>query len=190
MEPMSFKKVIVSSIASFGVVLGVASGQTVAQMSHEKPSENSPLTQFHYIKQPLWVKGAVTAGGLTLIGLELWWFLLNKPKSQKAQAKQGIQEITVTVDGGYEPSYVVVNTGQRVRLNFLRYDPSSCLEEVQLPDFQIAKHLPLNQVTPIEFQPEKPGTYNFTCGMNMFRGVIEVQPADSTSPANSTTRSS
>ena len=68
-----------------------------------------------------------------------------------------------------------VNAGEPVRLNFLRRDPSSCLEKVLLPDFHIAQELELNQVTPIEFTPEKPGKYPFTCGMNMFRGVVEVE---------------
>jgi plastocyanin domain-containing protein len=71
-----------------------------------------------------------------------------------------------------------VNAGQPVRLNFLRRDKSSCLEEIRLPDFHIAQELQLNQVTAIEFKPDKPGTYTFTCGMNMFRGAIEVQPTD------------
>ena len=178
---MLIKKAIIGSIASLGLALGVASSGAVAQMNHEMPaSSTSPTNQFRRIEQPLWVKATVATGGLALIGLELWWFLLSKPKSQKAQAKQGIQEITITVDGGYEPSRVVVNAGQPVRLNFLRRDKSSCLEEVRLPDFHIAQELQLNQVTAIEFQPDKPGTYAFTCGINMFRGVIEVQPADAT----------
>jgi plastocyanin domain-containing protein len=69
----------------------------------------------------------------------------------------------------------VVKAGQPVRLNFLRRDPSSCLEKVLLPDFHIAGDLVLNQVTSVEFTPQKPGQYLFTCGMNMFRGVVEVQ---------------
>lgn len=109
------------------------------------------------------------------MGLELWWFLFSKNQSQKAAAKQGVQELTITVDGGYEPSRVVVSAGQPVRLNFFRKDPSSCLQTVLLPDFHIARDLNLNQVTAIEFTPEKPGQYPFTCGMNMFRGVIEVE---------------
>jgi plastocyanin domain-containing protein len=120
-------------------------------------------------------KVAVTVGGLGLIGLELWWFLLSKPKSRQATTQGGIQEVTVTVDGGYEPSQIVVQAGQPVRLNFDRKDASSCLEEVRFPDFRIAKELPLNQTTAIEFTPDKPGRYEFTCGMNMFRGVVEVQ---------------
>ncbi|RUR75349.1 cupredoxin domain-containing protein [Chlorogloeopsis fritschii PCC 9212] len=174
------KIAIIGSVASLGLVFGIASNKAVAQMSHEhmQPSQTKQTSQFRRIQQPLWVKGAVTAGGLGLIGLELWWFLLSKPKSQKAQSKQGIQEVTITVDGGYEPSQVVVNAGQKVRLNFYRKDSSSCLEEIRLPDFHIAQQLPLNQVTPIEFTPNQPGTYTFTCGMNMFRGAIKVEPSN------------
>lgn len=183
------KTTLVSSLASLGITLGIASGQAVAQMSSEQMqhSETEQKSQFRRIEQPLWSKSAVTVGGLGLIGLELWWFLLSKSKSQQAKINQGIQEIDITVDGGYEPNRVVVNTGQRVRLNFLRRDPSSCLEEVRLPDFHIAQNLPLNQVTPIEFTPDKPGTYEFSCGMNMFRGAIEVLSADSTPVATPTT---
>jgi plastocyanin domain-containing protein len=97
---MFIKKVAIASLASFGFLLGIASNEALAQVNHEMSSENSHTTQFRQIEQPIWVKGAVTAGGLALIGLELWWFLFNKPKSQKAETKQGIQEITVTVDGG------------------------------------------------------------------------------------------
>ena len=114
-------------------------------------------------------------GGLGLIGLELWWFIFYKPKAYSASTAGEIQEVTVTVDGGYEPSQIIVQSGQTVRLNFDRQDPSSCLEEVRFPDFRIAQKLPLNQVTTIEVRPEKPGQYEFTCGMNMFRGVLTVQ---------------
>jgi plastocyanin domain-containing protein len=178
------KTALASTIASLGLVLGIASGEAVAQMPHNmdemQPSQNTPTEQFQRISQPLVNKIAVTLGGLGLIGLELWWFLGSKPKSRQATALGDIQEVTVTVDGGYEPSQIVVKAGQKVRLNFDRKDPSSCLEEVRFPDFGIAQTLPLNKVTPIEFTPEKPGRYEFTCGMNMFRGVVEVQSANTT----------
>ena len=119
-----------------------------------------------------------TIGGLGLMGLELWWFLLAKPKSRQVTAQGGIQAVTVTVNDGYEPSNIVVQAGQLVRLNFDRRDPSNCLEGVRIPDFRIAQKLILNQITPIEFMPDHPGRYEFSCGMNMFRGVIEVQAGD------------
>ena len=182
---------MIGSLTAFGILLGVASGGAFAQTPHnEHHTEQTEQTgEFQRIDQPLWVKGAVTVGGLGLIGLELWWFLLSKPKLRKASTQGGVQEITVTVDGGYEPSQIVVQTGQPVRLNFDRKDPSSCLEEVRFPDFRIAQDLPLNQVTAIEFTPDKPGRYEFTCGMNMFRGVVEVQSGEPTAMTTMTSTS-
>lgn len=108
--------------------------------------------------------------------------LLSKPKSRKATTTGGLQEVTVTVDGGYDPNHIVVVAGQPVRLNFYRKDPSSCLEEVRFPDFRIAQALPVNQTTPIEFTPTQPGRYEFACGMNMVRGTVEVVAEDGESP--------
>ncbi|MBE9169754.1 cupredoxin domain-containing protein [Pleurocapsales cyanobacterium LEGE 06147] len=167
------KTAILGRIASLGLVLGLVSTEAVAQMSHEMNSE--PTGQFRRIEQPLENRVIVTLGGLGLISLELWWFLFSKPKSRQATAKGEIQEVTVTVDGGYDPSQILVRVGQPVRLNFYRKDANSCLEEVRLPDFHITRELPLNRVTPIEFTPEKPGNYTFTCGMNMFRGEIQAE---------------
>ena len=62
--------------------------------------------------------------------------------------------------------------GEPVRLNFYRKDPSGCLEQVLLPDFNKALDLTLNQTTSVEIVPDKPGEYTFTCGMNMYRGVV------------------
>ena len=101
--------------------------------------------------------------------------LAGQPKSRQVTAQGGIQAVTVTVNGGYEPSQIVVQAGQLVRLNFDRRDPSNCLEEVRIPNFHIAQKLILNQIIPIEFMPDHLGRYEFSCGMNMFRGVIEVQ---------------
>lgn len=174
----TMQKVIISGIASLGLVLGGTSAVTT-QVPHDmdtmQPSQTRQTGQFRRIDQPFTNKAIVMLGGLGFISLELWWFLLSKPKSRKASIQSGIQEVTVTVDGGYEPSQIVVQTGQRVRLNFDRKDPSSCLEEVRLPEFQIAQLLPLDQVTAIEFTPDQPGEYPFTCGMNMYRGVIKAE---------------
>lgn len=175
---MSNKRTVFSTLAGLSLALSLTANTAIAQMSGDMPSDRSASTsQFRSIEQPLSLKIGVALGGVALIGLELWWFL-SKTKSQKAQENQGVQEMTITVDGGYEPSRVVVSMGQPVRLNFDRKDPSSCLEKVVFPDFHIAQELNLNQVTAIEFTPEHPGEYTFACGMNMFRGVVEVQPSE------------
>ncbi|WP_319422684.1 cupredoxin domain-containing protein [Pleurocapsa sp. FMAR1] len=114
-----------------------------------------------------------------LIGAELWWFMFNKTKSQKAQTKQGIQEVNIMVDDGYTLDRIEVTAGEPVRLNFYRQDPSSCLEQVLLPDFNKALDLTLNQTNSIEIVPKKLGEYIFTCGMNMYRGVIKTEADES-----------
>ncbi|MBD2073745.1 cupredoxin domain-containing protein [Phormidium sp. FACHB-592] len=177
------RKTLVAELAGLGLFLGLASSVALlsssdyanAQMAMAMPDHQT--TQFHRLEQPLGLKIGVVVGGAALIGLELWWFLFSKKQSHKAEATQGVQELTIIVDGGYEPSRIVASVGQPVRLNFFRKDPSSCLETVLVPAFHIARKLNLNQVTAVEFTPDKPGHYPFTCGMNMFQGVVEVEAA-------------
>ncbi len=57
------------------------------------------------------------------------------------------KQVHITVDGGYSPDVIQVKRGQPVTLQFLRRDPSSCLEEVVLPDFGVRERLPLNLET-------------------------------------------
>ncbi len=158
--------------------LGCAAGLSLllstSSASAQMPIENSTANEFQRIEQPIAVKAGAAIAGLALIGLELWWFL-GKPKAQRSSVDQGVQTLTIDVDGGYEPSQIVVKAGQPVQLNFFRKDPSSCLEKVLFPDFHIAADLAMNQVTAIEFTPETPGEYPFTCGMNMFRGVVKAE---------------
>ncbi|MGB3535161.1 MAG: cupredoxin domain-containing protein [Microcoleaceae cyanobacterium] len=162
---------LMSSLVSFSLL---SPGKiALSASSTESNLENN--TQFQKLEQPLGVKGIVTAVGFGLIGLELWWFKGGKTSAKSAEAKEGIQEVTIMVDGGYQPNRIVVNVDQPVRLNFDRRDSNSCLEEIQLPEFKIRKKLPLNQVTAVEFMPKTTGNYEFACGMNMFRGVIEVK---------------
>ena len=172
------KSKIYGSLAGLGFFLALIPNVALAQkkMEVEMPaSAGEQTSQFQKIEQPLSLKLAVAVGGLGLIGGELWWFMFSKTKSQKAQVEQGIQSVDITVDGGYTPDRIEVTAGEPVKLNFYRKDPSSCLEQVLLPDFNKALDLTLNQTTSVEIVPEKPGEYTFTCGMNMYRGVVKAE---------------
>ncbi len=141
----------------------------------ESQHHQSQSAQFDRLEQPLPVKVTVTAIGIALIGLELWWFLFSKSQAKTAKPQQGVQAVSIEVDNGYDPDRITVKAGEPVRLEFFRKDPNSCLEKVLIPDFEIARDLPLDRVTVIELTPQQPGTYQFTCGMNMFRGELEVR---------------
>ena len=111
--------------------------------------------------------------GFGIIGWIVWYFWLWKGESIAARTKKGgMQEVDVTVKGGYQPASILVKSGEPVRLNFTRREASTCGEEVVLPSFGKRAHLPENQTVTVEVTPEKPGEYEFTCGMNMYRGKV------------------
>jgi plastocyanin domain-containing protein len=91
--------------------------------------------------------------------------------------RAGVQRVSVTVDGGYEPSEIRVRAGLPVRLDFDRKDRGSCTDEVVLGDFGIRTFLAPGKVTPVQFTPAHPGTYDFACGMGMLHGKLIVTEA-------------
>jgi plastocyanin domain-containing protein len=92
-------------------------------------------------------------------------------------SESGVQEIRVMVKGGYDPDVIVVKQGKPVRLDFYRDETASCSDQVILSDFGIAKDLPAFKTTLIQFTPQMPGEFTFTCGMNMMRGKLIVDAA-------------
>lgn len=120
---------------------------------------------------------AVVAGGVAAIALVLWYFFGEREAVAATDAGGGVQEVRITVKGGYSPDVVVVKQGRPVRLDFYRDETSSCSEDVVFGDFGIARHLPAFQTTPVEFTPDRAGEFTWTCGMNMLRGKLIVQPA-------------
>ncbi len=117
----------------------------------------------------------VIIGGIGLISLTLWYFFGERESASAETNESGVQEIKVTVKGGYSPDVIVVRQGVPVRLDFYRDETSSCSERVVFGDFSIAKDLPAFKTTPIEFTPEKSGEFIFACGMNMIRGKLIVE---------------
>lgn len=119
---------------------------------------------------------AVVIGGVAAIAFVLWYFFGERESVAASAGEGGVQEIKVTVKGGYSPDVIVVKQGQPVRLDFYRDETASCSDQVIFGDFGIARDLPAFKTTPIEFTPDKSGEFTFTCGMNMLRGKLIVTP--------------
>ena len=115
-------------------------------------------------------KVIVTLFGLAAI-VFVYWFFLRKPERPVAVS----DVVKILVEGGYRPDVIEVHQGHPVTLQFLRTDPSSCLEEVVLGDFQIRTFLPVNETVPVTITPARQGTFVYSCGMNMFHGKILVK---------------
>lgn len=113
----------------------------------------------------------VIAAGVAAIALVNWWFFMASESANAVVTAAG-QQIDVVVRGGYSPSTVRVKSGEPVRLVFDRQETNGCSEEIVIPDFGVRRFLAPNEKTVIEITPEKPGTYDFMCGMSMLRGRI------------------
>ncbi len=120
---------------------------------------------------------AVTAVGVAAIVWVLWYFLYSSGPPIAAGGTAGVQEVRVTVKGGYTPDTIVVRAGTPVRLQFYRDETADCSERVVFEDFGIDAALPAFQTTAVEFTPEEAGEFRFRCGMNMLKGLLVVEPA-------------
>ena len=120
----------------------------------------------------------VTGAGAAAIAWVLWYFLFSRGAAVAAAATGGVQEVRVTVKGGYTPDTIVVQAGQPVRLQFYRDETADCSERLVFERFGIDVALPAFQTTAVEFTPTEPGEFRFRCGMNMLKGLLVVEPAD------------
>jgi plastocyanin domain-containing protein len=119
----------------------------------------------------------VLVAGFMAIAFVLWYFFFGeRERTTAAVGAAGVQEIKITVKGGYSPDVIVVRERVPVRLNFYRDETASCSEQVIFDDFGLSKHLPPFKTTSIEFTPEHAGEYTFMCGMSMMRGKLIVEP--------------
>ncbi len=118
----------------------------------------------------------VTFGGVALSMFIAWFFWL-APKGQTriSADSRGVQEVAITVKGGYNPDIIVVKAGRPLRMHFTRQENSSCTEMVLFPDFNKSAKLPESQEVVVELTPDKPGEYGFQCQMGMIRGKLIVE---------------
>lgn len=118
----------------------------------------------------------VVVGGLALCAFVIWFFFAPRVAERATAAAGGVQQIKVTVKGGYSPDRIEVEQGKPVRLLFRREESTACTEQVIFADFGVSKMLPQGQEVPVEFTPTKSGEFTFHCGMNMVRGKLIVKP--------------
>ena len=95
----------------------------------------------------------VISVSLLLIGF-LWWFFFGPKRSSNASVVGGVQEVTVTVKGGYTPSRIRVQQGVPLRLTFDRQEAGDCTSRVVFADFGASKSIPAFGTAMLEFTPD------------------------------------
>ena len=117
----------------------------------------------------------VLIAGAGLIGLLAWYFFAPR-KASEAQLVGDVQEVRVTVKGGYSPDLIRVRQSVPLRILFDRQESGECTSRVVFPDFAVNRALPAYATTAVELNPAKSGQFGFACGMNMVHGTLVVEP--------------
>ncbi len=116
----------------------------------------------------------VALGGTLLVAFVLWFYFGKRKGATARTPASGLQEVDVTVRGGYSPDLIEVEAGRPVRLTFVREEENPCTAELVFPGLGLVRELPVGRPVTVEFTPEGPGEYAFHCGMNMVRGKVIV----------------
>ena len=119
-----------------------------------------------------WIVLGGAAAGIAWVN---WYFFLAERTSANAVVTAaGVQEVGITVKGGYTPAVIHAREGTPLRLVFDRQETSSCSEEIVIGEFGVKKFLPAFQKTTVELTPDHAGRFDFTCGMGMLHGTLIV----------------
>ena len=110
--------------------------------------------------------------GLSLIVLILWWFIFRKPVIKGRLLSQSLIEVS---DGVYQPSLIKVAANKPIALTFIRKDHSPCAAIVTFGSLGVSAELPIDSHFQVTLPPLKAGSYEFTCQMGMYRGVLIVE---------------
>ena len=87
------------------------------------------------------------------------------------------QEVEIVVQRGYHPNRAILTAGTPARITFLRQEAGGCSRDVIFPAFGIRRELPQGVPVTIDLPALAAGTLAWTCGMNMMRGSLAVEPA-------------
>src|SRR5215472_1605811 len=118
----------------------------------------------------------VIVGAIVLTGA-LAWFFFGPRRARAAELVGDVQQVTVTVRGGYSPDLVRVRQGVPLRIVFDRQESGECSSRVVLSDFAVNRPLPAFTQTTVQLVPDRAGEFEFACGMNMVHGTLVVEPA-------------
>ena len=114
----------------------------------------------------------INSTGIILIALVIWWFLISKPKA-KVVAHETLE--VIVKDGVYDPSFIKIQCNKPLKICFLRKDNSPCSEYVIFDKLNISARLPYGKSYTISIPTSKPGEYEFTCQMGMYRGKLIIE---------------
>ena len=91
-------------------------------------------------------------------------------------SKNQTKKVVVNADNhGYKPDTVTFKVDKPAQLKFIPSDNMGCMNEVVSRDLNFDEKLDGKKDVTIDIPTDKPGTYNYACGMDMFHGKVVVK---------------
>jgi copper chaperone CopZ len=98
--------------------------------------------------------------------------LIAPPREPVRAAVETVQRISVAVTDGYDPEVILLSAGVPAEITFS--EGHGCLAKVVFPDFGIEADLEHGGAV-VHVPALEPGSYRFSCGMNMVHGELVVE---------------
>jgi plastocyanin domain-containing protein len=117
----------------------------------------------------------VNLAGVALLDWIVWYFGLYRKEGIQVAEVAGVQQVPITVKGGYDPDVIVVKQGKPVRLLFNRQESSICSARAIFDKIDQSAKLPEGETVAVEFTPEESGEIPFQCQMGMLRDKVIVK---------------
>jgi len=85
-----------------------------------------------------------------------------------------VQKVNITVAGGYSPDVVNLKKDIPAEIIFTRTSDQGCLDIVHSKSLDFERKLPLNNGQTVTVKTDQTGEYEFSCGMDMFKGKVVI----------------
>jgi plastocyanin len=150
-------------------------------IDEESKEKNTETSQFRkpLIANPIMLVVLLAFLGTMVVGKGLIFPAKSEASGQIEPVKftpasNNIQDIAVT-SRGYTPNNIVVEAGNTATINFKPEKGSSCLQTIRSEGLGISAKLKEGSDNYINIKDLKPGTYEYACGMGMYKGTITVK---------------
>ncbi|WP_436841907.1 hypothetical protein [Streptomyces bobili] len=98
----------------------------------------------------------------------LGWFFFGPRRAGAARVEGGVQRVEVTVRGGYTPQPRQGPPGHAGGAGFRPAGVRECTSRAVFPEFKVGAGPPAHTRTTVRLHPDRPGSFGFACGMNMY----------------------
>lgn len=95
--------------------------------------------------------------------------------TKEAVMKNDYQEIGLQIKAdGYSPDVIIAKKGVPLKINMTSDNDAGCAIEIVFSEFNINRTVPAGSSEVIEIMPDREGTYNYRCSMDMYRGKLII----------------